>query len=379
MTEPESEVILVHAPIGRDAALCVQVLARAAFATRICPDVDDLAAAIAAGAGAAIVVEESLTAAALARIAATISAQESWSDFPFIVLSAQLVARRRPLESLAALGNVTLLDRPTDPKILVSAAASALRARRRQYAADAARRTHEEALRMASGFQHRLIGIAGHDLRNPLAAITMSAAMIGRRPGDQPKVLAHAARISKSAQRMQRIIGDLADYSRARVGTGLPLSRRPSDFHRVCEAVLDELRTTHPDQSVEYEAEGDPMGDWDPERLEQILSNLLTNAMKYGAPGAPIHLGWWRTPEGGLIFEVRNQGDPIDPAVQSAIFEPFRMGEQTSMAGLGSLGLGLFIVREIARAHGGDVQVRSSPAEGTTFVVSLPPARSSSA
>jgi signal transduction histidine kinase len=225
---------------------------------------------------------------------------------------------------------------------------------------------------LADAFQRQLIGIAGHDLRNPLTTIAMSASLLRGGPYDNERCAKLVTRIITGAKRMERIIGDLADYSRARVGSPLPLEIRVTDFNRICETVIDGVLTEYPQRIIHYEPGTEPLGMWDAERLEQVVQNLVTNALKYGAPDRPVRICWWRTEDGQLFLEVSNHGSPIPAPSIPYIFEPFRMGERRTSGSTRSLGLGLFIVREIIRAHGGTVSVRSDSENGTRFTVALP-------
>jgi signal transduction histidine kinase/ActR/RegA family two-component response regulator len=369
---PNAEHVLVLAPRGRDARLCCKLLSEAGIDARPCATIATLVDGIEAQAGAAIVVEEVLTRVGFDRLRACIEAQEPWSDLPIIVLAALAQERRKPVQDFRPLGNVTWLERPLARDTLLASVDAALRGRRRQYAALASRRRDETELRLAAEFQQRLIGISGHDLRNPLSAIAMAASLLAARDIPDEQRVALARRITNSSKRMERIVSDLGDYSRSRVGTALPLFPRPSDFHRICEDVLDEFRATHDDCVVTYDPHGDPVGVWDADRLKQVLSNLLTNAAKYGSREAPIVLRWRReSADDDLVVEVENRGAPILPAILTEIFEPFRLGKQDARRRTNSLGLGLFITREIVRAHGGTVAVRSTAEEGTVFTFTV--------
>jgi len=177
---------------------------------------------------------------------------------------------------------------------------------------------------------------------------------------------------------MRQIIHSTIDYTHAQ-RDGLPVSPREGvDFHAVCERVLQEFRLLHPQRRIVYEAEGDPTGTWDEGRLEQIVQNLVGNALKYSPPESPVTVRWHREgdpPEGDLVVTVHNEGRPIDPALLPHVFEPFRAGERDASSEKGSMGLGLFIVREIVRAHGGAVSATSDAERGTTFAVRLPARR----
>jgi signal transduction histidine kinase len=244
--------------------------------------------------------------------------------------------------------------------VLLVGAARAVRA-------DIARRERDDAdhARMME-LQQRLMAIVGHDLRTPLSGIVWNAALLGRSglgEGDVRLV----RRISASARRMERLIRDVLDYGRVHAGAGIPIAPEPADLRAICRGVVDEIHD--PAHPVSFAAEGDTTGVWDADRLEQIVANLTANAVKYGPPGRPV---WVRVfgEDGTARIEVRDDGGGIPASVQGRLFEPFRVGE--GIGGKGSVGLGLFIVRTLAEAHGGTVAVDSTPERGTTFVVRLP-------
>lgn len=240
---------------------------------------------------------------------------------------------------------------------------------RRLAAEQAARAVAEKTER----YQRDLLAILGHDLRNCLSVI-LTAAEMNRLQAADEKVKKRAAQVVSTAKRMRQIIHSTIDYTHAQ-REGVPILVRPgADIHGVCERVLQEYRTLHADRELVYEAEGSPLGSWDEGRLEQVVQNLVGNALTYGAARAPVAVRWSRAGDdeaGELVLSVHNEGRPIPADLLPHIFEPFRSGQQGSSPG-GSMGLGLFIVREIVHAHGGEVSVTSTAAEGTTFTVRLP-------
>lgn len=242
-------------------------------------------------------------------------------------------------------------------------------ARARAEASEAAeRRARVEAERVGE-LQRLTLGVVGHDLRSPLQAIHMSAALLMQR-GDLPQdQAARVLRISAGAARMAGIIRDLLDYTRARQGETLQIERQEIDLCEICRAIVLEIRSIHPDRDVAFESSGSCAGAWDPVRVGQIVSNLLSNALKHGGPACRVRV-FLAADEGGATLTVSNDGPPIPPEAQVLIFEAYRRapGERTPGGGVG---LGLFIVREIARAHGGDITLASTEG-GTTFVVRLP-------
>jgi signal transduction histidine kinase len=216
--------------------------------------------------------------------------------------------------------------------------------------------------------RERLLGIVGHDLRNPLSSIMMGASLLQHDPPDETRQKT-AKRIESSAQRMDAIIRDLLDLTKARLGGGIEVNPRPSDGHALCERVVEELRVAHPDRRIRLAMEGDAAGRWDPDRLEQVVSNLVGNALQHGAPESLIAVDSKGTASEWTV-SVHNQGEPIPPELLPLIFDPFKSGG-SGVQGR-SLGLGLFIVREIVQAHGGTVEVSSAPNTGTRFLARLP-------
>lgn len=218
----------------------------------------------------------------------------------------------------------------------------------------------------------RFMGVVGHDLGSPLAAIRISSQMLQQAPNLAPRQRTALGRIEESAQRVSRMTRQLLDGVLARNG-GLSIQPGPMDLEAVCQRVIAELGTVYPGRAVQLSARGDTQGTWDADRLAQVLSNLLGNALEHGDAAHPIRLQLWD--EAGVQrLEVNNQGGPIDPALLPHLFEPFRQGggPRKHHPSGGGLGLGLYIVRELVRAHGGDVGVHSTAERGTTFALTLP-------
>jgi signal transduction histidine kinase len=219
-------------------------------------------------------------------------------------------------------------------------------------------------------FRDQFIGVLSHDLRTPLAAITVGAPLLAA-PEDNPQRRSRVvARIIISAQRMERMIGDLLDLTRARLGGSIQLNRRPADLQQMCEEALIEIRAGQPDAVLRFEATGDLRGEWDVDRLAQVVSNLVGNAIQHGG-GTPVTLTGHEDRE-SVTLAVHNGGAPIPQDMLPFVFEPLARGHGTRAGG--SIGLGLFIARAIVSAHGGDIQVHSSSDAGTTFTVKLPKA-----
>lgn len=229
------------------------------------------------------------------------------------------------------------------------------------------------AEREADEFRRNVLGVVGHDLRTPLAALAGWAQLLARSERLPAELARLVSRILGNAARMDRIISVLLDYARLQAGQGVPLDRRACDLAAVAEAVADELRATHPGREVRLTGEGDPTGEWDPDRIAQALSNLLSNALAY-SPATTLVEVRWREEGDAVCVDVSNEGPPIPGEQLARIFDPFRRAASPGARGRAQegLGLGLFIVRAIASAHGGDATVRSAPDEGTTFTLRLP-------
>jgi PAS domain S-box-containing protein len=228
----------------------------------------------------------------------------------------------------------------------------------------------EAELRRSGELRERLIGVVGHDLRNPLSAIDASALLLQRQQGLDARAQRTVERIRSSAARMARMIGDILDFARSSNGGVLPVHREPVDLHAICRAVLDEFQVAHAQRRFELETHGEGTGAWDADRLTQVVSNLVGNALQHGREDSPVRVG---VREAGhqVRLSVHNEGEPIPAALRETLFQPFRHGASGKAASR-SVGLGLYIVRQVALAHGGEVEVRSEPDEGTTFTVTLP-------
>jgi signal transduction histidine kinase len=240
----------------------------------------------------------------------------------------------------------------------------------------ARRHQAEESLRRGTeriSFGDQLIGIVSHDLRNPLNTISLSASVIARRNTLEPRDAQLLQRIQIASQRATGLIHDLLDFTQARLVGRIPVHVRPMNFHELLHTVLAEVQANYPGRSIECALDAaDARGEWDPDRLAQVIENLLANALKYGVQAGTIRV---RTSSDATSFklEVHNEGAPIADEKMALIFEPLQRGVDTSQPNPDrSIGIGLFIVRHIVDAHGGSLSVTSTLQEGTTFIVQLP-------
>jgi sigma-B regulation protein RsbU (phosphoserine phosphatase) len=218
-------------------------------------------------------------------------------------------------------------------------------------------------------FAEQMVGIVSHDLRNPLSTILMSTYILER--GElSPPLRAVVKRVGTSAERAKRLIADLLDFTQARLGRGLSVNPAPVNLHEVVADSVAELRLAFPGRRIDHVQRGSAPCVADPDRLAQMIGNLVGNAVAYGSPTAPITV-ISDASDAQCEVAVHNEGEPIPPALIPGLFEPMIRGEHESRGGRG-VGLGLYIVREIARAHHGRMQVQSAAPEGTTFRAIFP-------
>ena len=227
----------------------------------------------------------------------------------------------------------------------------------------------------AQEMQHtreQFLAILGHDLRNPLGAIMMGATQLTRSESIDDKHARIATRILNSAGRMNRMVNDLLDLTRTRLGACIPITPKPMDLTTVCRQVIAELEAIHPQAQLRFESTGDVHGKWDGDRLSQVVSNLVGNALQYGGESGTVLVV---AEEHGkeVVLQVHNEGPLIAEDSIKKIFEPMvRQPTGSGDKNVTGLGLGLYIAREIVTAHGGTIGVTSTEKEGTTFTVKIP-------
>ena len=222
-------------------------------------------------------------------------------------------------------------------------------------------------------YREMFLAVLGHDLRTPLSAVLTASEHLSEQEDISPRGRQLAGTIRRSGNRMNALVDDLLDFTLTRLGRGIPIERRRSDLALVVREVADEVRVLHPDRQFRFETAGDLVGDWDSGRIGQALSNLVSNAVQHGAPDSAITIVALRQGE-EVIVSVRNRGRSISDAEIEHIFEPFRRNPTPvdGEHGRRSLGLGLYIARQIVSAHEGVIEVDSSPERGTTFTIRLP-------
>jgi signal transduction histidine kinase len=289
---------------------------------------------------------------------ALIRQREELRDIPIIFLTAVFDLPEHRHRGYA-LGAVDFIAKPVDVEILCAK----IRALVNLYTRG--QRIERERRERLDQMKDLFLGAVGHDLRNPLSAIALGAQTLVREARGEGAVAQHAKRIHRASRRMQRIIDDVLDLTREHFAGEIELELAPTDLAEICGTVVDEYRLARPDRNLSIEVVGDVAGRWDAGRLGRVFANLIGNALEHGDDG-PIAVRL-EGRDDDVILTVHNHGDVIDAELLTTIFEPFRRGEGS----VRGLGLGLYIVREIVRLHGGAVDVRSG-AEGTTFSVRLP-------
>jgi signal transduction histidine kinase len=218
------------------------------------------------------------------------------------------------------------------------------------------------------------LAILSHDLRNPLNSIGMTAELVPFACNDPAEALAYGQQISRNVSVMERMIADLLDYTRTRLGAGMPVEPESLDLGSLAKELFEEFRTAHPKRDIQLRTDGNLNGQWDSDRVRQAISNLLGNAIQHGSADFPVTLSL-RGDTSHVYIEVHNGGDPIPPGELQKIFDPLIRGssaEHPRKNRPNSIGLGLYIAREVAKSHSGRIDVSSTAEEGTSFTIRLP-------
>jgi signal transduction histidine kinase/CheY-like chemotaxis protein len=378
------ERVLILAPAGRDAALACQVLGDAGLACTACADGGALCREIEAGAGTVILSDEALSRWLVDALLAAFERQEPWSDLPLILVVDGGDASEQALAALAPFANATILARPVRINTLVSTVQTSLRARRRQYEVRGLLRHREETDRRKDEF----LAMLGHELRNPLAAIRNSLfilrevkareAAASRAPGPEPRDTRRLERqrqvIERQVGNLVRMVDDLLDVSRVTLGK-IRLDLQTVDLREAVERCLGELGMAaladRRGLALAVESESVLVAA-DPVRIEQVICNLLQNAVKYTPRGGRVSVAVRAEGAAGVV-RVADSGIGIPTDMLPYIFEPFTQLESSRLRSEGGLGLGLPLVRGLVRMHGGRVEALSEgPGQGSEFMVSLP-------
>ena len=277
-------------------------------------------------------------------------------DPPPVVLLTAHELEGHEIDRAYSLGAIDYVRKPVSPAMLRGKVEAFLALHR------AGRELRRQAAALVAKDRH--IAVLAHDLRTPLSTFSVASRLLVQHADDPARVRTFAERLSRSAGRMTEMVSGLLDYARAGAGT-IPMVPVFLDLGDLCRELAEEFQLADPNRQISVVTDGLLAGEWDRGRLYQALSNLVGNATRYGSGKADITV---RRAGDEVEIAVHNDGPPIAAELVPRIFDPFERGMEDGAG----LGLGLYIVREIARLHGGEVSVRSAPGAGTTFILRLP-------
>ncbi len=218
--------------------------------------------------------------------------------------------------------------------------------------------------------QRRFMSVLGHDLKNPLSTIVMAATLQKNNTLTAEKNTAMAEKIIKTSLRMNYLIEDLLETTQGISGRKISINPKPSDLRLICLHIIEEFNIAQPNVKIDLYAEENCFGDWDEQRIGQVLTNLLSNAISYGKKGSPVKVNVIEDCDRVLI-QVNNCGEIINDEEKKNLFTPFWRGSRKNETNAAGLGLGLYIVKQIVEAHEGSIRVDSTREYGTTFTVAF--------
>lgn len=353
--------VLVLVRGGHEGALTLRLLRDAGFAGQDCTDARELCEKVEEGAGAALLAEETLTPGALQELKQTLARQPAWSDFPILVFSSPKSDGARAT-AIAALGNVTFLDRPVHVRTMTAAVQSALRSRARQYEG-----------RRAIESRDTFLAMLGHELRNPLGAITFAVSALDRKSTSVPRP-PELGVLERQARHLSRLVDELLDVARVTHGK-VSLERREVSLLEVARGAFESFAHKAQEHELSYALkaeEGSLFVEGDRQRLEQVIGNLLSNAIKYTPRGGSVTLEL-SGDEAVATIAVSDSGVGLAPDMRERVFAPFAQVDRTLDRAQGGLGLGLALVQSIVSLHGGRVRAHSPGlGKGCRFEVQLP-------
>ena len=297
------------------------------------------------------------------QLAETMRSVARTRDVPIIFVTAGSNDWQRQFKGYET-GAVDFLFKPIEPHVLRSKASVFFQLYRQKQQLAKELEERAEALRVSEMFT----GVLGHDLRSPLSAIVMCAKLLEHHTDASMQKI--GARLTRSATWMSRMIEDVLDLTRARLGEGIPIHCQQVDLAALVQGVIQEQQAAHPEGRIEFIRSGSLTGVWDEDRLVQVVSNLIGNALHHGEPKTTVEVRLDGTDAQTVRLTVANEGH-IAEELLPHIFDPFRSGGRKSARTQG-LGLGLFIVHQIVHSHGGQIEVVSPPGEKTCFTVTLP-------
>lgn len=355
--------ILIYAPGGQDAALAAKVLAREAIASHACRSADELAEQLALGAGGVLTVDEALHAGVYSVLDAYARQQPDWSDLPVILLTHTGLDSRPLRQVIATLGNLTLLERPVHILTLITSAHAMLRARQRQYQVRETQRRKDE-----------FIASLGHELRNPLAPIKSSVALLKHLFPASEQVGKVSDVIERQVTHLTRLVDDLLDVARITSGKVL-LQRKEFELQQMLDHVTELCQPAASNRHISIALDVPPHAvtlHADYARVVQIFANIVSNAVKFTPDGGHIHITARQT-QGQLQVAVEDNGIGIEPEAIARIFSMFEQGRTVTGQMTSGLGIGLSLARQFAEMHGGSIDAYSDgPGRGSRFIVTLP-------
>lgn len=356
--------VLVLTPLGRDAELTTHLLAEADIRSLVCATMDALCAAIPTSA-AALIAEEAIDLPSMTCLTEHLENQPAWSDLPLAVFRNPEAALTRTLVHLLARSNVTLLERPVRKATLVTTVRAFVRARKRQYEVRDLVLQHEKAVRDRDQF----LAILGHELRNPLGAILIATQRMERI--DEGAFRGERDVIHRQTRILSRLVDDLLDVGRVTTGK-IVLQKTTVNLREVARRIAaaaaeSAARVTLDADDRPFYVHGDPV------RLEQVLNNLVANAVKYTPPEGRVTISLSEE-DGRVVVRVTDTGVGIAPEMLDRIFDLFTQAESSLDRSKGGMGIGLTLVKSLVELHGGTTSARSAGlGRGSTFTISLPP------
>jgi two-component system, sensor histidine kinase len=371
------ERVLIAAPTRRDGEVTRTLLSRASVKGVVCLGARELAERFDTGVGVVLMTDHTLVDPHIGALLVALSQQPEWSDVPVLVLTAERNASPPAARVLAALTNVTVLDRPTSTRAMVSAVLASLRARRRQFQIRDQmidRIKAEQALRDADRRKDEFLATLAHELRNPLAPIRTGLQVLDRVAADAPQAARVRAMMERQLKQLVKLIDDLLDVSRIATGKVM-LQRERLDLRKVIEAALEGTQPFLDAAQLKVEVSTGPQPVWvvgDGSRLAQVVSNLLHNTAKYTPKGGHVQVSLGRN-DGHAVLRVADDGAGIPPEMLEQVFELFTQVKRSPERTQEGLGIGLSLVRRLVLLHGGSVVAESAGlGTGSTFTVRLP-------
>jgi signal transduction histidine kinase len=376
--------VLIFPPSRRDGEVTRQLLERAGMRCRVCFSSPALAEEISGGAGAVVLTDAALNTPDFELVMTELARQPPWSDLPLVLLCEVGVQSPAVARIIGSLTNVTLLDRPTSARTLLSAAQTALRARVRQYEtrrqlealrrAEEAFRDVEEKLRAADRRKDEFLAMLAHELRNPLAPIRNASELLSRTLPAEPRMQSSVAIVKRQIAHLTRLVDDLLDVSRITQGR-IELQRQPLELAQVITQAMESVEPLMRAKGHKVRVTSSPTPlyvDGDSARLVQCISNILTNSAKYTDDGGDIRVDV-RAEPGWAVIEITDNGVGISPELLPQIFDLFVQSARSLDRSQGGLGIGLSVVQRLIEMHGGSVTAHSDgPGRGASFIVRLP-------